>query len=122
IMGSPESSTPFPDIGSRFKPYLGWLDHAEVLSIRYEDLMQNSGDLIGAVFDHVVARGFSFSRERSEAVRALTDSIHPENSPTFRKGMIGGWREHFNEEHKALFKQLCGELLVDLGYEKTLNW
>ena len=122
ITGRPELRTPFPDIGTRFKPYLGWLQQAEALSIRYEDLVQRPKDVVGAIFDHVAARGFSFSGGRSEAIRVLTASIHPEKSPTFRKGMIGGWKEHFNEEHKALFNQFCGELLVDLGYEKNLNW
>jgi sulfotransferase 6B1 len=122
ITGRPESSPPFPDIASRFQPYIGWLQQAAVLSIRYEDSVQRPDDFIGAVFDHVTARGFRFGGGRGEALRVLADSVHPEKSPTFRKGMIGGWKDHFNQEHKALFKQFCGELLVDLGYEKNLNW
>jgi hypothetical protein len=41
---------------------------------------------------------------------------------TFAKGLIGGWREHFNEDHRRAFKELAGELLVELGYERDLDW
>lgn len=41
---------------------------------------------------------------------------------TFRKGQIGGWKNHFSEEHKNLFKRHFGDLLVQLGYEKNHDW
>jgi hypothetical protein len=43
-------------------------------------------------------------------------------SPTFRKGVIGAWREQFSAEHKRKCKELIGPLLVELGYEKDLDW
>jgi hypothetical protein len=36
--------------------------------------------------------------------------------------VTGGWREFFTEEHKQLFKDVAGDLLVRLGYEKDNNW
>lgn len=41
---------------------------------------------------------------------------------TFREGKIGGWRESFSAEHKQICKQVCGDLLISLGYEKDLLW
>jgi hypothetical protein len=41
---------------------------------------------------------------------------------TFRTGVIGGWREHCTAEHKRVLKQLVGQHLIDLGYEKDLDW
>ncbi|MBI4530371.1 MAG: hypothetical protein HY709_02515 [Candidatus Latescibacteria bacterium] len=41
---------------------------------------------------------------------------------TFRKGVIGDWRNHFSEEHKRVFKELAGQLLIDLGYERDDDW
>ena len=41
---------------------------------------------------------------------------------TFRKGQIGAWRGVFNEEHIKVFKERLGQALIDLGYEKDLNW
>jgi hypothetical protein len=52
----------------------------------------------------------------------LVEAIQPKKSHTFRSGKTGGWREHFTEEHKTLFKEVAGELLVKLGYEKSNDW
>ena len=46
----------------------------------------------------------------------------PKKSHTFRSGKTGGWREHFNDEHKKLFKDVTGGLLVKLEYEKDNDW
>lgn len=43
-------------------------------------------------------------------------------SSNFRSGKIGGWKSEFNETHKELAKKLLGESLIELGYEKDLNW
>jgi hypothetical protein len=39
-----------------------------------------------------------------------------------RKGIAGDWRNVFTEEDKRIFKREAGWLLVDLGYEKDVNW
>lgn len=41
---------------------------------------------------------------------------------SFHTGKTGSWRKYFNAEHKALFKQLLGKELIQLGYEKDDNW
>jgi len=44
------------------------------------------------------------------------------DSTTFFKGTIGRWKELFTEEHKQALKELVGQQLIDLGYEKDLYW
>jgi hypothetical protein len=41
---------------------------------------------------------------------------------TFRKGIIGDWRDHFSAEHKRAFKELAGQILIDLSYEQDCDW
>ncbi len=41
---------------------------------------------------------------------------------TFFKGMIGSWRDCFTPEHIRLAKESFGDLLVDLGYERGMDW
>jgi hypothetical protein len=41
---------------------------------------------------------------------------------TFFKGKSGTWRDHFTEQHKALYKEKYGSLLILFGFEKDLNW
>jgi hypothetical protein len=122
ILGRPEIAVPFPDINERFAPYLGWLERSEVLSLRYEDLLERPDAELGRIFDHAAARGFAYAGERAEAVQALWSAIRPEDSPTFRSGRSGGWKKHFTPKHTKLFNEVGGDLLVRLGYEQNLNW
>jgi hypothetical protein len=52
----------------------------------------------------------------------LVEAIQPKKSHTFRSGKTGGWREYFTDEYKALFKDVAGDLLDRLGYEKDNDW
>ena len=40
----------------------------------------------------------------------------------FSKGKASTWKEYFKEEHKTKFKELLGDVLIELGYEKDYNW
>ncbi|MDJ0599135.1 MAG: sulfotransferase domain-containing protein [Crocosphaera sp.] len=40
----------------------------------------------------------------------------------YRKGISGDWKNYFKEEHIIRFKEITGELLIELGYEKNSNW
>lgn len=122
IQGLPELEVPFPDILGRFAPYLPWLDHSEVLSLRYEDFLQNVNAELARILDHAVKRGFVFTWNQSIAIDMLNNAIKPSESPTFRSGGSGGWREHFTPEIKMLFKEITGDLLIHLGYEQNQNW
>jgi len=122
IIGRPELANPFPHIADRFSPYLDWLDRPEVLSMRFEDLLNNKQKMLAKIFQHAQERGFPHSGEKEEAVEKLAAAIEPERSPTFRSGKPGAWQRSFSNEHKALFKELSGDLLIRLGYEKSQNW
>jgi hypothetical protein len=122
IQGRPDWEFSFPDIGARFKPYVPWLDRPEVLILRFEDFITQKEETVGAVLDHALARGFKYDGDREAAIKLLTASIDPKRSPTFRSGKIGGWEEHFTPEHKQLFNQYAGDLLLKLGYESSLDW
>jgi Sulfotransferase domain len=122
ILGRPDVPIPFPDIQARFEPYLGWLDHPEVLVLHFEDFIQQQEAALERVLDHAVQRGFPMQVSRPAAIQALAHSIDPQRSPTFRSGKVGGWRDQFSTENKRLFKQVAGELLLRLGYEQGDDW
>lgn len=122
ILGRPDLAVPFPDIHARFEPYVGWLEHAPVLALRYEDFIAGRDQAIRRVLDHAVQRGFPIALPRERALQVLTESINPQRSPTFRTGKIGGWRKQFNQQHRRLFKEVAGDLLVRLGYERDNDW
>jgi hypothetical protein len=58
----------------------------------------------------------SFERESSRK-RGQEDS-----SSRSRKGIVGDWKNVFTEEDKSGFKEIAGDLLIKLGYEKTNDW
>jgi len=53
---------------------------------------------------------------------SLESSINPAKSPTFRSGKTGEWKKYFTEEHRKIFKDVAGDLLVRLGYESNNDW
>jgi sulfotransferase 6B1 len=122
IRGIASITAPFPDIRARFEPYLDWLQQPQVLILHYEDFITQREEALARVFDHALAHGFISTVARSLAIQALADSINPQRSPTFRSGKIGGWKQHFTPQHKRLFKEISGDLLVRLGYEKDDQW
>ncbi len=128
ILGRPDPSTgsgqapfEFPNIAARFAPYLGWLDRPEVLTLHFEDLIHARAATLTRIMDHLLARA-PIPAPREEILDALESSINPGRSPTFRSGKTGEWKKYFTEEHKEIFKEAAGDLLIRLGYEETGNW
>jgi hypothetical protein len=121
ILGRPDAGVEFPDIAGRFAPYLGWLDHSDVLSLHFEDLINDRVSTLTHIMDHLLAHA-PLQADRSVILDSLESSINPKRSPTFRSGKTGEWKKHFTPGHKKLFKDVAGELLVRLGYEKDNDW
>jgi len=121
ILGRPDTSIEFPNIADRFAPYLGWLDQPSVLTIHFEDLINDRAATLNHIIHHFLA-SVPLEAPRQLIFESLESSINPSRSPTFRSGKTGEWKKHFTEEHKKIFKEVAGDLLVRLGYEKDDNW
>ena len=111
----------FPDIAARFAPYLGWLDRLEVLKIHFEDLINDRPATLNRIIGRFLNR-VPLPTPRERILDALESSIDPGRSPTFRSGRTGEWRKYFKDEHRHIFKDVAGELLMQLGYEKSNDW
>jgi hypothetical protein len=122
IQGVEEDGAELSSVREKYSNYLGWLDISGVLCIRFETIIQDPDQALGSLLDYLESRGFSLNSSHLEAVRTLKASIAPRKSGTFRKGQPGNWREHFTPANKALFKDVAGELLIQLGYERDNNW
>ena len=121
ILGRPGADVEFPDIATRFAPYLGWLDCPQVLAIHFEDLINERTATLSRLLDQLETR-ISLPVPRQAILDALESSIDPKRSPTFRSGKTGEWRKHFTDKHKRIFKDVAGDLLIRLGYEKDDHW
>ena len=121
ILGRPDADVEFLNIAERFAPYLGWLDHKEVLAIHFEDLIHDRPATLTRIMDHLLIHT-PLPTSRQLILDALETSINPKKSPTFRSGKTGEWKKHFTDEHKRIFKDVAGDLLIKLGYEKNNDW
>jgi hypothetical protein len=121
ILGRSGSGVEFPDIAARFAPYLGWLEQSPVMKLHFEDLINDRLTTLNRILDHFLAR-VPLPLPRQLILDALESSINPGKSPTFRSGKTGEWKKYFTEEHKRIFKDVAGDLLVRFEYEKDNDW
>jgi hypothetical protein len=78
-----------------------------------------------ATLDEVISFG-SFSvqsggmHQEGRAEGYYKEATHGRSA--LRKGVVGDWKNHFSPRVKERAKELVGEALIELGYEKDMNW
>jgi hypothetical protein len=110
------------NVKQRYAGVFEWLRQENVMCIRFEDLINNRDATLDAMLDEVESTGYKIPTPREKALAVLVEAIQPKRSHTFRSGKTGGWKEHFTEGHKKLFKDVAGDLLARLGYEANDDW
>jgi sulfotransferase 6B1 len=122
ITGIDQAGLYMVSVKQRYASVFEWLEQPNVMCIRFEDLINNRDATLDAMLDEVESIGYKIPTPREKALSILVQAIQPKKSHTFRSGKAGGWREHFTEEHKKLFKDMTGDLLLKLEYEKDNDW
>jgi hypothetical protein len=110
------------DVLKRYQGVFEWLEQPQVLCIRFEDLIHKRDEMLLAMLDQVEKTGYALPMPRAKALGIIVETIQPKKSKTFRSGKTGEWRKYFKEEHKLLFKEVAGDLLARLGYERGNDW
>lgn len=122
ITGIERDGLKMVSVRQRYEGVFQWLETPGVLCIRFEDLINNRDATLHAMLDEVEKTGYKIPTPREKALAVLTEAIQPKKSHTFRSGKTGGWKQYFTDEHKSLFKEVAGDLLIRLGYEKNNDW
>jgi hypothetical protein len=122
ITGIDRDGLKMVSVKQRYEGVFQWLEQKNALCLRFEDLIHQRDVTLNAMLDQVEKTGYQIPTPREKALEILVEAIQPKKSHTFRSGKTGGWREHFSAAHKALFKEVAGDLLVRLGYEKNNDW
>lgn len=122
ITGIDRDGLKLASVRQRYEDVFRWLETPGVMCIRFEDLIDRREATLNAMLDEVEKSGYRIPTPRPEAIRVLLASIQPRRSATFRSGKSGTWRQYFTEEHKRLFKEVAGDLLIRLGYEQNNGW
>lgn len=122
ITGIDQDGLKMVGVRQRYEGVFQWLNQKNVMCLRFEDLINDRDATLLKMLDEVEKTGYKIPTPREKALSILIEAIQPTKSHTFRSGKTGGWREHFTDAHKKLFKDTAGDLLVNLNYEKNLDW
>jgi sulfotransferase 6B1 len=122
ITGIDQDGLRMVSVKQRYEGVFAWLEQKNVMFIRFEDLVNNRDATLLSMLDEVEKTGYKIPTPREKALPILVEAIQPKKSHTFRSGKTGGWKEYFTNEHKSLLKEVAGDLLVKLGYEKNNDW
>jgi hypothetical protein len=112
----------FPNIRERFDRYEDWLACDDCLPIRFEDLASENRDAIIRQMVHFYVQHCTGNCDTDTCVERMIAGIAPRKSHTFRSGRKSGWKKEFTTDHRRLFADVAGDLLVRLGYERDLSW
>jgi hypothetical protein len=128
-----------------------WTSLPNVLVQRYESITENDitavraiAQFIGIELDSSAARSLAVeysldrNRVRTDALaqqlrNAGIDLEDPKNQLRYdpktllhwnhlRSGSIGDWRERASPEQRVALARVCGEWLIQRGYETSLSW
>jgi hypothetical protein len=110
------------NVKQRYEGVFQWLEQRNIMCIRFEDLINHRDATLNAMLDEVEKTGYKIPTRREKALSTLVEAIQPKKSHTFRSGKTGGWKQYFSDEHKKLFNDIAGDLLIKLGYEKNRDW
>ena len=109
----------YPDFAKRFADFRGWLGRKEVITVRFEDFV--GGQTYGLTKIMEAFRDLEcVDLTIDEAT--IKGNMVPKRSHTFNVGTSGRWRGIFEPRHYDAMKEICGDLLVELGYEENLDW
>jgi sulfotransferase 6B1 len=112
------TSTPIYDIKAACDFLANNYNKERFFLIRYEDLIHKDLQSETTCSELAWFLGYSYS---SEFLQDILDKSIGE-SPTFRRGKTGDWKQYFDEELKTIFKAVLGDELIFLGYEIDYNW
>lgn len=118
-----QTSVNYENIYNRFNRYKGWLECDSVFTVKYEDLVRTDREqVIKNIMSYYIKNSGRTNLDLNDLVSHAIENINPNKSHTFREGGTNKWKKYFNGEHKRVFKEIAGELLIELGYEKDFNW
>jgi hypothetical protein len=108
-----------------------WFRHEDVCQVGYEELRSDPTGVLRRVTDYL---GLDIADAQLEATvewheferRSGRRPGEADANSGMRKGVVGDWQGHFDDECRARFKEAHGgrwnRLLVDMGYEQSPDW
>jgi hypothetical protein len=113
-----------------------WIhEGADAICVHYEDLLKDTETHLRQVLDYLdikvsdsMLRAIIAHNRFSRLARGKkfwqSGRRRGQEDPNshFRKGIAGDWKNYLTDSHIEKFKEVAGEALIELGYERDLNW
>ena len=121
--------------GDYFEHVLGWWEHKDddnVLFLKYEDMKKDIREAIRKIASFIdveltdealesVVQKSSFSAMKENPTTNYEwlpkEIMHPEKKPFIRKGVVGGWKDHFTPEQSEKIDSLYCKKFKTVGLE-----
>lgn len=107
----------------------GRLYNQQYHSLRYEDLLATPFAEMSQVWKFLGVKKINKALEKTIQAEMASNpdeewqAKRNEGIASFLpKGQAGNWQRLFTAKHKAIFKEVAGQMLVKWKYEKDLNW
>lgn len=100
----------------------------EVKVVYYEDLLNNTEEVLSEVLSFVSAKKTASILNKSieaSSFKAMTEGREQGNAKHdahIRKGVSGDWKSYFTYEDGGLFHEIAGDELIEYGYEENKQW
>jgi hypothetical protein len=100
------------------------------VEVRYEDLLERPDKEAARLFrflgadasSEVVEECVEEASFEKASGRQRGQDDYPLRHGKYRKGIAGDWKNVFIERDTEIFKEIAGDLLIELGYEKNDTW
>jgi len=96
-------------------------------ALKYENLLTQSFETVSGVWqflgadpaglESAIAEEMNYNPDADYQHEVAADLVQP-----LEKGKRGSWRELFTERDKQVFKENAGQVLIDWGYERDMEW
>ncbi len=89
------------------------------LEIRYEDLVTEPENIVRQVLDHI---GEPWEPEVLCFHEKDDPSVYENIHRPISDASVGKWKSELTSDQKSILKRMAGDLLIDLGYARDLDW
>jgi hypothetical protein len=118
----------YPGVIDRWELYAPWLEmRPNVLPIKFEDMIDEPELVARKTVDYCIERTIvddmpiMLAESLKRTIVKSVENLQMRDSGSFRKGIIGSWKNEFTPEILELFNQHERGWLERLGYEKEEN-
>ena len=118
--GKIDANLSLNSIAERAKLIAPWVEQADVLSIRFEDLIGSLGGGSDELQHRAILNVLNFLNLDMDdsQLQHIQDNLFG-TSTTFRQGQIDSWRDSFKEMHLELYNAIAADLTKSWGYDVT---